>query len=219
MSARSLIPLILAALLLVACGSDDDGESESAASSSPTVTAMQAGTATISGAATSMTTAPTTTAEAVPTATTEAEPTASAQPSATVAPEPTATPEPQPTAEPTATPEPAGPIVVRSGVLQTINYDGSGNVTVVQNPDGSHVIRFSDFQTEDGPGLVVYLSTASELSDGAILSADNLNLGDLQSTSGDQEYYLAPDIDPFAYASVVVWCVDFDTGFVGAVLE
>lgn len=42
---------------------------------------------------------------------------------------------------------------------------------------------------------------------------DYIDLGRLQGNLGDQNYELPPDIDPAAYASVVIWCDRFDSAF------
>lgn len=40
-----------------------------------------------------------------------------------------------------------------------------------------------------------------------------VDLGELQGNLGDQNYLVPADVEPLAYASVVIWCERFDSAF------
>jgi hypothetical protein len=206
----TLLPvLIVLTMMLAACGADDDDDAATAPTAM-SATGSSAATATPAASASTPTEPPATaTATSQPAATSTPVPAATDTP----APAPTATAETQPTATLAPVTE---PVAVLSGAFYEIDYSGGGTAVIFQNPDGSYVLRFIDFSTEDGPNLVVYLSAARDVDNAAVLSNDFISLGPLQSTAGEQSYVIPADVDPFAWGSVVIWCADFDVGFIAA---
>ena len=93
-------------------------------------------------------------------------------------------------------------------------HKGSGRVTLYQLQDDSHLIRFEDFRTTNGPALVVYLAKhpspmrAADVTDGGYIS-----LGKLKGNVGNQNYVVPEDIDVLEYNSVVIWCELFSVLF------
>lgn len=76
-------------------------------------------------------------------------------PSATSLPASTTLPTAEPTnaPEPTAAPAPPAPILLKSGLFGA-GTDGSsavGTATLVQQPDGTVLLQFNEFQTQWGP--------------------------------------------------------------------
>lgn len=162
-----------------------------------------------------------------PTAAPTIEPTATPQPTATdtLVPEPTATPTVEPTAtpQPTATevpPTPVEPVAILTGEFEGVggDYTGSGSVTVYRLDDGSRVLRFTQFSVTNGPGLVVLLSNNQN-----VHLTRNINmyveLGELQSTTGDQEYQIPAELDVEEYSVAVIYCKPFNAVFATASLQ
>jgi hypothetical protein len=72
--------------------------------------------------------------------------------------------------------------------------------------------------TSSGPDLHVLLSPNEAPTNHDSLG-DYLDLGDLQSNIGDQNYTLPADIDLTQYRSVVIYCVPYRIVFATATLE
>ena len=114
------------------------------------------------------------------------------------------------------------PRVIASGQFVDADrvHKGSGTAKLYALPDGSHVLRFEDFRTTNGPDLVVYLArhpspaSASDVTDGGYLS-----LGDLKGNVGSQNYAIPAGTDMSEFNSVVIWCELFGVLFSPAALE
>jgi hypothetical protein len=85
----------------------------------------------------------------------------------------------------------------------------SGMVSV--NEEKS-VLTLNNFKTDDGPKLLLYLTTDLDVN-------DYVDLGDLKGIEGDFEYDIPSNTDLIKYKYVVVWCVDFSVSFGHAELE
>ncbi|MDT0553140.1 DM13 domain-containing protein [Urechidicola vernalis] len=71
---------------------------------------------------------------------------------------------------------------------------------------------FRNFKSDDGPKLLVYLSTDKN-------STDFVDLGDLKGLSGNYEYAIPNGTDLNKYNVVSIWCVDFLVSFGHAELK
>lgn len=78
--------------------------------------------------------------------------------------------------------------------------------------DSKTVLSLTNFMTDEGPKLLVYLSTDKN-------STDFVNLGDLKSVSGSQSYNIPSNTDLTKYKVVSIWCVDFLVSFGHAELK
>ncbi len=115
----------------------------------------------------------------------------------------------------------AVPTVVAEGrfVDADVIHKGSGRALLYRLPDDSHVVRFEDFRTTNGPALVVYLarhpspSSAADVTDGGFVK-----LGDLKGNVGNQNYRVPDATDISEYNSVVIWCELFGVLFSPAAL-
>lgn len=87
----------------------------------------------------------------------------------------------------------------------------SGVASINQNKT---TLTLTDFQTDPGPDLNIYL--ASSTSD---VTADYIDLGNIQGVNGDYSYSLPAGTDYEIYKYVVVWCVAFNVNFGYAFLE
>ena len=98
-------------------------------------------------------------------------------------------------------------------------HKGEGKASLYALPDGSHVVRFEEFRTTNGPALFVYLARhASPTAAADVLDGGFVNLGKLKGNVGNQNYAIPADVDVSEYNSVVIWCQLFDVLFSPAAL-
>lgn len=143
-------------------------------------------------------------------------PEASAPVSASPAPDATASTVADDALEPPATTStPAGPVLLGAGrFVGLAGHSGTGDAGIFRDVDGSHVLRFENFDIENGPDLAVYLVPGA---DQTSLPDGSIPLGELKGNIGDQNYVLPPgtELVPGAYTALV-WCEAFAVEFVGA---
>lgn len=84
-----------------------------------------------------------------------------------------------------------------------------GKVTVNANRT---LLTLTDFKTDDGPFLELYLAMDATAS-------TYISLGVLKGVDGDYEYNLPVNVDYSVYDHVIVWCVNFTVNFGYAVLK
>ena len=114
-----------------------------------------------------------------------------------------------------APPAASGPVLLGAGQFVGLaGHDGTGDAGLFENPDGSLVLRFENFDIENGPDLEVYLVPGA---DQVSLAEGSIHLGALKGNIGDQNYDLPPgtELAPGAYTALV-WCEAFSVEFVGA---
>lgn len=114
-------------------------------------------------------------------------------------------------------PAPTGPVLLGAGQFVGLaGHDGTGDAGLFENPDGSLVLRFENFDIENGPDLEVYLVPGA---DQVSLAEGSIHLGALKGNIGDQNYELASgtELAPGSY-TVLVWCEAFSVEFVGATI-
>mgnify|MGYP000238772888 CR=1 FL=1 len=73
-------------------------------------------------------------------------------------------------------------------------------------------LSFTNFKTDNGPKLLVYLSTDEN-------SSEFVNLGDLKGIEGNFTYDIPSNTDLGKYKLVNIWCVDFSVSFGTAELK
>ena len=73
-------------------------------------------------------------------------------------------------------------------------------------------LSLTNFKTDAGPKLLLYLSTEVD-------SKDYVDLGELKGLDGDYDYAIPDGTDVSKYKYVVVWCVDFSVSFGHAELK
>lgn len=99
--------------------------------------------------------------------------------------------------------------VLFAGDFVAASHPTSGTATV--NSDVT-TLSFTNFKTDNGPKLLVYLSTD-------IGAQDFVNLGDLKGIEGDYSYAIPEGTDIEKYKFVDIWCVDFSVSFGHAELK
>ncbi len=92
-------------------------------------------------------------------------------------------------------------------------HTGGGTVAVIDQGDGTYLVRFEDFSVLNGPDLHVYVSPSS---DGYVAGA--YDIGRLKATDGSFNYLLTAGTDPERLGSIVIWCEPFGVQFAHAPL-
>jgi Electron transfer DM13 len=115
------------------------------------------------------------------------------------------TPAPAPGAPAARAPAPAAPVRVSSGPLNGIGHSASGDAEIIRQPDGSHVVRFSNFDIEGTPDPIVYVVEGQNQED-----PDGIDLGQLRGNVGTTSDYAVPQgTEPGPGWTVLVWCRAF----------
>jgi hypothetical protein len=106
------------------------------------------------------------------------------------------------------------PVVLKEGQFHSVAHDTKGMATVYRLSNGTRVLRFTNFETSNGPDVNVYLVAASDASDSdTVTKAGFVSLGSIKGTKGDQNYELSSDLDLSKYNAVTVWCKRFSVNF------
>ncbi len=111
------------------------------------------------------------------------------------------------------------PVKVAEGLFKGLAHETKGQASVYQLPDGKKVLRFSGFETSNGPDVHVYLVTAEiEKGNDSVKQAGFIDLGSLKGNMGDQNYDVPAGVDLSKYKTVSVWCARFGVNFATAPL-
>jgi len=106
------------------------------------------------------------------------------------------------------------PTIVAKGNFHSVAHDTKGEAAVYQLADGKRVLRFSQFETSNGPAVHVYLVAADDATDSDMVKkAGFLSLGPIKGSKGDQNYDLPADADLTKYRAVTIWCERFGVNF------
>ena len=100
------------------------------------------------------------------------------------------------------------------------SHKGTGIATLLQRPDGSTLLRLTEFEVTNGPDLEVWLVAEPDpANSNAVKESTFLSLGQLKGNIGDQNYDIPTGTDLSAYGSVVIWCEQFGVLFSPATLS
>ena len=119
-----------------------------------------------------------------------------------------------------AMPMTSDPTVLSMGTFHAVAHETRGTAAIYRLPDGRRVLRFSDFETSNGPDVQVYLVAADDASDNdTVKQAGFVHVAALKGNVGDQNYDLPADVDLARYRSVTIWCRRFGVNFGTAALH
>jgi hypothetical protein len=107
--------------------------------------------------------------------------------------------------------------IVASGTFKALTHTTEGTAKVIRLGKKTY-LRFEDFKTENGPDVVVYLSTGEVDGPNRALASDVVDLGSLKGNIGDQNYRVPEGTDLAKYKTAVVWCRRFTVAFAAAAL-
>jgi hypothetical protein len=109
--------------------------------------------------------------------------------------------------------------VVLTGSFMPRAHKGRGRADVLKLSGGQQLLRLSDFETLDGPDLLVYLlGSPDPASRHDLAKTPYLSLGPLKGNVGAQNYTIPLGIDVSRYQAVAVWCRRFGVNFTTAPL-
>jgi electron transfer DM13 len=111
------------------------------------------------------------------------------------------------------------PTKVAEGNFRGVAHETKGIAAIYKLPDGKQVLRFSGFETSNGPGVQVYLVAAEDAKDNeTVTKAGFIRIADLKGNMGDQNYDLPAQVDLNKYRAVTIWCRRFGVNFATAPL-
>ena len=114
----------------------------------------------------------------------------------------------------------ASPTMLSQGRFHGVSHETKGVAALYQLPDGKRVLRFTEFETSNGPDVQVYLVAAADASDNeTVTKAGFIHLGALKGTIGDQNYDVPADVELNTYQAVTIWCRRFGVNFGTAPLK
>jgi len=109
--------------------------------------------------------------------------------------------------------------VLATGSFHSVAHKSTGTAAIHQLADGRRVLRFTNFETSNGPDVRVYLVAADDATDSAAVTrAGFVEIAELKGNVGDQNYELPASIDLERYRAVTIWCKRFSVNFATAPL-
>jgi hypothetical protein len=112
------------------------------------------------------------------------------------------------------------PPMLSQGQFHGVSHATKGVAALYQLPDGKRVLRFTEFETSNGPDVQVYLVAAADASDNETVTKSGfIHLGALKGTIGDQNYDVPADVDLKTHQAVTIWCRRFGVNFGTAPLQ
>ena len=110
--------------------------------------------------------------------------------------------------------------ILASGSFHGVAHNSSGNASIHELPDGKRILRFTNFETSNGPDVHVYLVAASDATDSEMVKkAGFREIGSLKGNIGDQNYEIPANVDLAKYHAVTIWCQRFGVNFATAPLS
>jgi len=105
-------------------------------------------------------------------------------------------------------------MLLTEGSFHGVAHDTKGTAAIYTLPDGKRVLRFTNFETSNGPDVHVFLGAATDANDSeTVTSAGYVELGSLKGNVGDQNYEIPADLNLADYHSVTIWCKRFGVNF------
>ena len=108
-------------------------------------------------------------------------------------------------------------VLLSRGRFESLEHETSGVAQAIELPGGRRLLTLTRFETDNGPDLRVYLSTADANQDSA--GDGFVDLGGLKGNVGDQQYEIPRRADLARLTKVIVWCRAFSVGFGAARLR
>jgi hypothetical protein len=106
-----------------------------------------------------------------------------------------------------------------SGSFHSVAHESKGTASIYRLADGKRILRFTNFETSNGPDVHVYLIAANDASDSeSVKQAGFVEVGALKGNIGDQNYELSSELDLNKYRAVTIWCKRFGVNFATAPL-
>jgi hypothetical protein len=108
----------------------------------------------------------------------------------------------------------SSPQILFTGNFHSGAHETKGSATIYTLPGGKRVLRFTNFETSNGPEVVVYLIASDDAIDSeTVKNTDHISLGPIKGNIGDQNYDVPSDVDLTKYHAVTIWCQRFGVNF------
>ncbi len=103
--------------------------------------------------------------------------------------------------------------VSQTGQFRNGEHPTKGMVKMVTE-NGQRYLEFdNNFKTDNGPDLFVILHNSPKVPTYGVKEQDYVSIARLKKTSGTQRYAIPNNIDLAKFASVAIWCRQFNTTF------
>ena len=97
--------------------------------------------------------------------------------------------------------------VVASGSFYKVEMKGVGTAKLYRLADGRRYVRFEGFETSENTDLFVWISEARKPTTSLeALNAPHVQIGNLKSTIGTQNYEVPASLPTEKVRSIVIWC-------------
>jgi hypothetical protein len=97
--------------------------------------------------------------------------------------------------------------VIAQGSFYKVEVRGEGTAKLYRLPDGKRILRFENFETGENTDLFVWLSEAPKPANSAeAVGTPHVEIANLKSTIGSQNYEIPASIPTEKIKSVVIWC-------------
>jgi Electron transfer DM13 len=98
-------------------------------------------------------------------------------------------------------------MVLATGRFHSVSHETSGVATIHQLSDGKRLVRFTTFETSNGPDVRIYLVAAKDATDNeTVTPAGFVDLSAMKGNRGDQHDEVPATIDLGQDQSAPVWC-------------
>lgn len=107
--------------------------------------------------------------------------------------------------------------VVSEGAFYGVEKDGRGTAKLYRLPDGRRFLRLENFETSQNTDLFVWLSQAARpATSKEVTDVPRIELGNLKSTLGTQNYEIPASVPDSAIRSIVIWCAPLAIAYTAA---
>jgi hypothetical protein len=110
--------------------------------------------------------------------------------------------------------------VIASGSFYKVEVRGEGTARLYRMPDGRRILRFEGFATGENTDLFVWVSEAARPTTSVqAINSQHIELGNLKSTLGTQNYELPASLPTEKIKSIVIWCQPVAIAYAAAALS
>lgn len=112
-----------------------------------------------------------------------------------------------------------GAPVLGEGTFYDLENEGKGAARLYQMPDGSRALRFEDFEVTQNTDLFIWVSEHPGPQNSAeAVGSPYVQIANLRSTAGNQNYLLPADLPTDRALSIVIWCAPVSIAYAAAPL-
>jgi hypothetical protein len=110
--------------------------------------------------------------------------------------------------------------ILAGGGFHQVAHKGEGRAAIYKLLNGERELHLTDFKTEAGQALEVYLISAPDAYENETVERSKIvSLGALKAVEGDQSYILPNDADLSECRAVTIWSSKYRVNFTTAPLK